>query len=147
MPAAVPDAYAVHAEAFVRAFVLEAKRARYLDLVRTGRLRARASKGAGGPSRHCMLLVTRDLDLDAKRRLFEWGDTATDIAAALRDHGASSTGFAICGDRGAIERELPLDELIEWADAERGMDWAISFVPGRLAFTADHEGLRSMWFR
>jgi len=115
---ATPDP--AHEAAFVAAFVVPAKRARYLEFLPKPKRR--------GPL------------LDRWNHFFDFVPelatqipraSASELARALRRHGAGRLAY-VMGERGSDGLELPLEDAIESALAS-GWGAVVSCIPGRLA--------------
>lgn len=117
-----------HEEATIRAFVIPARRARWLEFLGSAKRR---------PSILDRLNHCRDID---ERH-------ATPIASndyvvgVLRSHGAPATCYVISDDRAIDGLVLPLEQAID--QAEMGMfGTLVSCIPGRLAYYYDECGAR-----
>jgi hypothetical protein len=117
-------------EKTIRAFIVPARRPRYLESLASPKRRGRFLDHLN----HC-----RDID---DRFVTPLASNA-DVAAELRRRGAPDTCYVISNTAGIDGRELPLEEAIEEATMG-GWGTIICCIPGRLAYYYDECGERRM---
>jgi hypothetical protein len=117
-----------HEEAMVRAFISQARRSRWLELLGSVKRRRRFLDRLN----HC-----RDIDERYATPL----PSNADVVAMLRSHGASSTCFVVSDSATIDGRELPLVEAIEQVEL-CGWGTLVSCLPGLLAYYQDELGTR-----
>lgn len=108
-----------HEEAFVLAFVVAARRARYLEFLRS-------------PKRRLEILRRLNHCFDFEPALATPVSRNFDLALLLRNRGAGNSAHVIGGKDGLDGKDLPLEEAVNSATADpNGI--VISCIPGRLA--------------
>jgi len=113
-------------DATVRAFIIAARRDRYLLFLGDPKKRAKIR----GRLHHCH-------DFDA--RYATAFPSTVDIPKLLRSHGAGATCHVISGSRGIDGQEMPIEEAVAETDsADSGS--LLCCVPGRLAFYIGESG-------
>lgn len=119
-----------HEEATIRAFVVPARRTRWLESL-TSEKRRRAFLDR---LNHC-----RDIDERYATPL----SSNADVVAVLRANGAPATCYVLSDTAALDARELPLAEAVAEAESS-GWGTLISCLPGRLAYYYDECGERRM---
>jgi hypothetical protein len=120
-------------EATIRAFILPARRARWLGCLASPRRRGAFLDRLN----HC-----QDIDGRYAAPL----PSNTDVVALLRSHGAPATCYVLSCAEAIDGRERPLAEAVREAQAA-GWGTILSCVPGRLAYYYDECGDRRMLLR
>jgi hypothetical protein len=115
-------------EATIRAFIVPAKRDRYLSLVSNEKRRAEFLDCLN----HC-----RDIDNRYATQL----PSLADVISLLRAHGAPDVCRVISDCRDIDGREMPLRDAVEHAESV-GWGTILCCIPGRLAYYLDEAGTR-----
>jgi hypothetical protein len=119
-----------HEEATIRAFVVPARRPRWLDSLAEERRRASFLDRLN----HC-----RDID----QRYATTLPSNVDVLARLKARGAPAICYVLSATAALDGRELPLVDAV--AESERcGWGTIISCLPGRLAYYYDESGERRL---
>jgi hypothetical protein len=117
-------------EATIRAFILPAKRIRWLDCLASAERRGRFLDRLN----HC-----RDLD----ERFATLLSSNTDIVCILQQHGATGSCHLISAAASLDGLEMPLAKAVSEAQ-QHGWGTLVCCVPGRLAYYYDECGERRM---
>lgn len=111
-----------HESAFVNAFVLSNRRARYLSLLDSGKGQSKFRDRLSGA-------LLRDLD---RRYLFKDEDVASGAATLIRELGGNPVSFVWAEDPDLHRKFMTLDAAMSSWDSLSGI--VISILPGRLAY-------------
>jgi hypothetical protein len=114
----------IHEEEFARAFIVPAKRERYLSML--GSPKARARLVAAFP--HC-----RDLNMEHATLIPAGRQSRDDIETMLRQRGAPDSCHVISSDREIDNQDMSLSEALE-ETVGMNMGTFISCIPGRLGY-------------
>ncbi|HYH63300.1 MAG TPA: hypothetical protein VD866_01235 [Urbifossiella sp.] len=124
------DELAAHEEAVVRAFVVSARRGRWLEALTDPARRSRFLDRLN----HCP-------DLDP--RFVTTVPSGAEVVGLLRSRGAPATCHVLSAADELDGRELPLEQAV--AEAEKaGWGTIVSCLPGRLAYYYDECGERKL---
>lgn len=124
------DERAAHEVAFVRAFVVSARRGRWLEAL-------------ADPARRSVFLDRLNHCPDLDPRFVTSVASAAEVVGLLRSCGAPATCYVLSAADELDGRELSLEQAV--AEAERaGWGTIISCIPGRLAYYYDECGGRRL---